>query len=109
MLQQSNPDDFVLATGRCHTVRKFVELSFLEAGIEIEWSGAGKDEIGINKANGETIVAIDKNYYRPTEVDLLMGNPSKAFKILDWKAKTEVEELVKIMMLSDLKLVEKEL
>ena len=109
MLQQNKPDDFVLATGRCHTVRSFVELSFLEAGIEIEWSGVGKDEFGINKANGEKIVAVDKNYYRPTEVDLLLGDPSKALNILEWKAKTKVEDLVKIMMTSDLNLVEKEL
>ena len=68
-----------------------------------------QDEFGINKANGEKIVAVDKNYYRPTEVDLLLGDPSKALNILEWKAKTKVEDLVKIMMTSDLNLVEKEL
>ncbi len=102
MLQQKTPDDYVLATGKCYTVRQFVELSFKHVGVDVEWRGKNEDEVGIDKATGNTVVVIDKRYYRPTEVDLLIGNPSKAKKHLDWEAKTNINDLVKIMMKYDL-------
>lgn len=108
MLQQEKPDDYVVATGKMHSVREFVELSFQELGVEIEWHGEGVDEFGINRATGETIVKIDPAYYRPAEVDLLLGKPEKAEKILNWKAKTSLKELVKIMIEADLKHVARE-
>ena len=107
MLQQKTPDDYVLATGKCYTVRQFVELSFKHVGITIEWQGKNEDEVGINPTTGDTIVLIDKRYYRPTEVDLLIGDPSKAKKHLNWEAKTDIYDLVKIMMKYDLDHVEK--
>jgi len=105
MLQQDIPDDFVLATGETHEVKEFVNLSFKELGIEIEWVGNFENEKGINKTDGDVIVEIDKNYYRPTEVDVLIGNPLKAKKKLDWQANTKFEELVKIMTNADFELV----
>ena len=102
MLQQEIPDDYVLATGKCYTVRQFVELSFKYIGVTVEWRGRNENEIGVNSVTGDTIVAIDKRYYRPTEVDLLIGDPSKAKKHLDWESKTDIYDLVKIMMSYDL-------
>ncbi|UTW67316.1 GDP-mannose 4,6-dehydratase [bacterium SCSIO 12643] len=98
MLQAEKPQDLVLATGETNSVRAFVEAAFQHVGIEIEWQGSGVDEIGINKQNGQTIIAIDPWYYRPTEVDLLIGDPSKAKETIGWEAKVKYKELVKIMM-----------
>lgn len=98
MLQADEPQDLVLATGETNSVRAFVEAAFQHVGIEIEWQGSGVDEIGINKSNGKTIIAIDPWYYRPTEVDLLIGDPSKAKETIGWEAKVKYQELVKIMM-----------
>lgn len=108
MMQHEVADDFVLATGKKISVRRFVELAFKEVGIEIEWKGKAADEKGINKANGEVIIEIDPRYFRPTEVDLLIGDASKANKKLGWKPKHTIEELVKEMVASDVKLFEKD-
>lgn len=103
MLQQKKAEDFVLATGETHSVREFVELACAVSGIDLQWKGKGAKEVGINKGNKEIIIRIDPRYYRPTEVDLLLGDPSKAARLLKWKPKTKFKELVKIMMESDLK------
>lgn len=108
MLQQNEPDDFVIATGETHSVREFVELAYQTLGIEIEWHGEGAQEFGIDKKTGNTIVKVDPIYYRPTEVDILIGNAAKAKKKLNWKPKTTFSELVKIMIEADLKLVSKQ-
>jgi GDPmannose 4,6-dehydratase len=105
MLQQDKPDDYVLATGEAHSVREFVELAFSEVGIEVVWKGEGVDEKGINAKTGDVIVAIDPHYFRPTEVDLLIGDPGKAHRLLGWKHETSFAALVKEMMQSDLKVV----
>ncbi|MCB9501737.1 MAG: GDP-mannose 4,6-dehydratase [Deferribacteres bacterium] len=107
MLQQDKPDDFVLATGVTHTVREFTELAFTEAGISVDWQGEGEEECGVNRATGKTIVKIDPMYYRPTEVDLLIGDPAKANKELGWQAKTTLQELVKIMVKADMEKVKR--
>lgn len=107
MLQQEKPDDFVLATGKTYTVRQFAEWAFLEAGIQLQWKGSGVDEIGLDQ-NGNVLVEVDPNYFRPTEVDLLIGNPAKAEKELGWKASCEVKDLVKEMVQEDIKLFEKD-
>ena len=101
MLQQDNPDDYVMATGENHTIREFAELSFKELDINIEWWGSGIDEIGINAETEKQIIGIDKSYYRPTEVDQLLGDPTKAKEKLGWEAKTSFQELVKIMVHAD--------
>jgi GDPmannose 4,6-dehydratase len=108
MLQQKEADDYVLATGKKITVRKFVELAFAEVGITLKWEGKGVDEKGINAANGKTLVEIDPKYFRPTEVDLLIGDASKAKKNMGWEPKHTLEQLVKEMMESDLKLFQKD-
>lgn len=108
MLQQDAPDDYVLATGQTQTVRRFVELAFAEIGRPIEWKGKGVDEKGLDAKTGEVLVDIDPRYFRPTEVDFLLGDPSKAHAKLGWKHKTSFPELVKEMVASDLKLVERE-
>ena len=130
ILQNDKPDDFVLATGESHTVREFTERTFNEIGIELEWKSSGKNETGVikninfekakslidfrsnsgayrfnftdNLKKGDVVVSIDPNYYRPTEVERLIGNPAKAEKILGWKAKTKFEELVKLMITADM-------
>tara|TARA_Y100000816_G_C26095036_1_gene579285 strand:- start:117 stop:1166 length:1050 start_codon:yes stop_codon:yes gene_type:complete len=101
MLQQNKPDDFVLATGEQHTVREFAELSFAELGININWEGENEKEIGVNSQTGDTIVNIDPRYYRPTEVDTLLGDSSKAKNILGWQVETSFNDLVKIMVRAD--------
>ena len=106
MLQQEKADDFVLATGETHTVREFVELTFKELGMEIEWKGSGVDEKGIDKATGKTLIEIDPKYVRPTEVDLLLGDASKAERELGWKPKTKFYELVSMMTKADLELMQ---
>lgn len=103
MLQQDEPVDYVIATGKTYTVRKFVEYAFEEVNVSIEWQGEGANEKGINKATGDVVVEIDPKYYRPAEVELLWGDASKAEKELGWKAKTSLKELVKIMVQYDLK------
>ena len=109
MLQHHTPEDFVIATGETHTVREFTTLAFKEAGIEIEWVGEGVEEKGIDKNTGKILVEVDPKYFRPTEVELLLGDPTKARTILGWNpTKTSFEELVTKMMKSDMKLVERE-
>ncbi|MBA3816534.1 MAG: GDP-mannose 4,6-dehydratase [Parachlamydiaceae bacterium] len=105
MLQQEKADDYVVATGEMHSVREFVELAFKEINVEIEWHGEASDEYGIDIATGQTIVAIDPRYYRPSEVELLIGNPSKAERVLNWKPKTSFQQLLKVMVEADCKLV----
>jgi GDPmannose 4,6-dehydratase len=102
ILQADAPDDFVLATGEARSVREFVELAFAEVGRAIEWRGKGVDETGIDIKSGKTIVKIDPVYFRPTEVDLLIGDASKAREKLGWKPKTGFAELVKEMVAGDL-------
>ena len=101
MLQHKTPEDFVLATGETHTVRELVELSFKDLGIEIAWKGSEEKETGIDKATNKVIVAIDPKYYRPTEVDLLIGDATKAKNLLGWEATTKFEDLVSIMIKAD--------
>ncbi|MFC6198805.1 GDP-mannose 4,6-dehydratase [Ponticaulis profundi] len=108
MLQQEVPEDFVLATGETHSVREFVERAFSEVDIEIAWRGQGVEEEGINVKTGDVLVKIDPHYFRPTEVDLLLGDPSKAREKLGWKHKTSFEELVSMMVQSDLKQIKVE-
>ncbi len=108
ILQQPQGDDYVLATGQTQTVREFVELAFQEIGREIEWKGKGVEEKGIDKKTGKVLVEIDPRYFRPTEVDLLLGNPAKAAKVLGWKHKTTLREMVKEMVASDLEVVSTE-
>jgi GDPmannose 4,6-dehydratase len=102
ILQHEKPDDFVLATGETHSVREFVERAFDAVGRSIEWRGSGVDETGIDAKSAETLVAIDKRYFRPTEVDLLQGDATKARDLLGWRHKTEFEDLVREMVESDL-------
>ena len=101
MLQQETPDDYVIATGETHSVREFTELTFKELGIDIIWQGKGVEEVGIDASTGKIIVEVDPGYYRPTEVELLIGDPSKAREKLGWEPKVKMEELVKIMIKSD--------
>ena len=109
MLQQDEPEDFVIATGEQHSVREFVELAFKVVSINIKWVGEGINEKGVNELNGEVIVEVDEKYYRPSEVESLQGNPSKAKKILGWNPKeTKFSELVELMVKSDLKIISKE-
>jgi GDPmannose 4,6-dehydratase len=108
MMQQAEADDYVLATGKKIAVRKFTELAFAEAGITVEWKGKGADEKGYNKATGKSVVEIDAKYYRPAEVDLLVGDASKATKKLGWTPKHTVESLAKEMVASDIKIFERE-
>jgi GDPmannose 4,6-dehydratase len=103
ILQHDVPDDFVLASGKMHSVRDFVDLSFQKIGVEIEWEGKGHKEKGFNKKTGRCIVEVDPRYFRPTEVDQLLGNPSKAKKLLNWETKISFEDLVSEMVESDLK------
>ena len=105
ILQQDKPDDFVIATGETHSIREFVEICGKELGFDIEWKGKGVNEIGVDKNTGKTIIKINPKYFRPTEVDLLLGDPSKAKKILGWEAKTKFEDLAKLMVKSDYELV----
>ncbi len=105
MMQQEKPDDYVIATGETHSVREFAEACCKELGFDLEWKGKGLDEVGINKKTGKTIIAIDKRYFRPAEVDLLLGDPSKAMKQLRWKPKVKFQELAKIMIESDMKMI----
>lgn len=107
MLQQENPEDFVIATGKQFSVRRFIELAAHELGIDISWSGVGVDEQGTD-ASGKCIVKVDPKYFRPTEVETLLGDASKAKRKLGWEPKTSFEELVKEMVLKDLQAAEKD-
>ena len=102
MLQQDEPDDYVLATGECTTVRSFVEWAFEEVGIALEWRGEGVNEEGICRATGNCLISVDPRYFRPTEVDLLIGDPSKAKRQLGWEHQVPVRELVREMVREDL-------
>ena len=109
ILQNDKPDDFVIATGEMHTVREFCELAFKEVGINIRWEGEGINEKGIDKATNEVLIEVDPQYFRPTEVDQLLGNPTKAIEKLGWNpTQTPFEDLVKEMVQEDLKLVRNE-
>lgn len=108
MLQQEKPRDYVIATGQSHAVREFVEKSFQEVGIEIVWEGSGVDEVGKDRATGKVLVRIDPGYFRPTEVDFLMGDASKAKQDLGWEPKVGFDKLVKIMVREDLKEAERD-
>jgi GDPmannose 4,6-dehydratase len=101
ILQQHYPEDYVIATGETHSVRKFVELAFKEVGFNILWKGQGSEEVGMDKDTGKTLIEIDPRYYRPTEVDLLIGDPTKAKEKLGWVPKVKLDELVKIMIRAD--------
>jgi GDPmannose 4,6-dehydratase len=107
ILQQPEPDDYVLATGEAHSVREFVERAFGEVGVELEWRGSGVAEKGIDRKTGRVLVEIDPEYFRPTEVDFLLGDATKARKKLGWVHKTTFPELVKEMVASDLVLMKK--
>ena len=102
MLQQEQPEDYVIATGETHTVREFATLAFREAGIEITWQGTGVDEQGVDAATGRVLVRIDPRYYRPTEVELLLGDPTKARTRLGWQAEVGLPELVAMMVREDI-------
>jgi len=106
ILQQDEPDDYVIATGEQHTVREFCRLAFQEVGIELEWTGQGIDEVGI--AGGKEYVRVDPRYFRPTEVDSLLGNPAKAREKLGWKPKITFRELVSEMVKEDLIIAERD-
>ncbi len=108
MLQSSHPEDLVIATGETHTVREFIEVAFQHVGIVIKWKGKDVKEIGIDQKTGKTLVKIDAHYFRPTEVDILIGDPTKALNKLNWKPKIKFAELVKIMIDADWKLAKKE-
>jgi GDPmannose 4,6-dehydratase len=108
ILQQTEPDDYVLATGETHSVREFVELAFSKVGRRIEWCGKGVDEVGVDARNGDALVRIDSRYFRPTEVDLLLGDPSKALRVLGWKHTVTFPELVADMVSSDLETIARE-
>lgn len=106
IMQQEQPDDYVIATGEYHSVREFTTLAFRRAGIELEWQGEGIDEKGIDKATGKTLVEVDPKYFRPCEVEQLLGDPSKAKQKLGWNPrKTSFEELINIMVDNDIKKV----
>ena len=105
ILQHDTPEDFVLATGETHTVRSFIELAFAEIGITIEWKGEGIDEKGIDADSGKTLIEINPRYFRPTEVELLLGDPTKAKEKLGWQHTTGFADLVKEMVASDLKAI----
>ncbi len=98
MLQQETPEDFVIATGKTYTIREFAEKASKYFGYDIEWKGEGVNEKGIDKKTGKVIIEVDPTYFRPTEVDLLIGNPTKAKEKLGWEAKTDIDGLVKAMM-----------
>jgi GDPmannose 4,6-dehydratase len=108
MLQQEEPDDYVLATGEMHTVREFVERAFAEVGVTIRWQGKGVDEVGLDAATGTVRVSVDPRYFRPTEVEQLLGDPSKARQRLGWHHTTTFPELVREMVAADLAALDRE-
>ncbi len=104
MLQQDQPDDFVLGTGEAHTIREFCALAFAEVGIALDWKGEGAEETGINRSTGAVIVKVNPAFFRPAEVDILLANPSKAEKVLGWERRVDFAGLVKLMVAHDVKL-----
>ena len=108
MLQQDAPDDYVLATGEMHSVREFVEAAFAETGTKLSWRGSGVDESGVDDASGRVLVKIDPRYFRPTEVEQLVGNPAKAHERLGWRHTTDFSDLVSEMVREDLKVMAQE-
>ena len=106
ILQADEPEDFVLATGETHTVREFIELAFAEVGITVQWKGKDAEEKGLCAETGKVLVEIDPRFFRPTEVDLLLGDPTKAYQKLGWKHSTPFKDLVKDMVEADMKAVE---
>lgn len=109
MLQQDTPDDYVIATNETRTVREFVDTAFACAGIEIEWAGEGVNETGTDKATGKVVVKVNPAFFRPAEVDILLGDPSKAEQKLGWKREIPFQELVSRMVKNDMELVAKEI
>ena len=108
ILQHSTPEDFVIATGEMHTVREFCTLAFAEAGIELRWEGTGVDEKGVDVKTGNILVEVDPKYFSPAEVELLLGDPTKAKTLLGWNpTQTPLDELVKIMVRHDMEYVRK--
>ena len=105
MLQQPEPDDYVLATGESHSVREFIELAFAQVGRKIDWKGTGDDEVGVDAATGQDLVRVDRRYFRPTEVDDLLGDATKARQALGWRPEMSFTDLVAEMVKSDLKVV----
>jgi GDPmannose 4,6-dehydratase len=101
MLQQDEADDYVIATGKQYSVRQFIDFGAAALDVQIEWQGSGVDEVGIDKESGKQIVAVDPRYFRPTEVETLLGDPSKAKKVLGWESKISVDEMVREMVASD--------
>jgi GDPmannose 4,6-dehydratase len=108
MLQQPQPDDYVLATGESHSVREFVEQAFACVGRAIAWQGKGRDEVGVDAKTGRVLVRVDRRYFRPTEVDVLQGDPSKARRVLGWRHRTSFADLVAEMVRADLQAVARE-
>ena len=108
ILQQETPDYYVSATGEQHSVKEFVELAFQEAGVEIKWSGKGIDEKGYDKDSGKVLIEIDPRYFRPTEVETFLGDPSKAKRKLGWSPRVSFKELVAEMVQEDLKQAERD-
>jgi GDPmannose 4,6-dehydratase len=102
MLQQEEPQDFIVATGNCYTIRYFTELAFEQIGIKLEWKGKGENEVGRDSISGKILVKVNPKYYRPAEVMLLLGDPSKAQEILGWQSKTGIKQLVELMVKYDL-------
>ncbi len=103
MMQAKTPDTFVLATNRTETVRDFVTMAFKATDMHIEWQGSGENEIGIDTASGKKVVAVNPKFYRPAEVELLIGNPRKAKDELGWEPKTTLEELCRMMVEADMR------
>ncbi|RRD66097.1 GDP-mannose 4,6-dehydratase [Fretibacterium sp. OH1220_COT-178] len=108
ILQHDVPEDFVVATGETHSVREFADLAFREAGLELEWHGTGLEEKGVEARTGRVLVEVDPRYFRPTEVELLLGDPSKAERLLGWKRRVTFEDLVRRMVRYDLELFRKD-
>ncbi|MCK4794983.1 MAG: GDP-mannose 4,6-dehydratase, partial [Desulfobacteraceae bacterium] len=114
MLQQDSPDDFAIGTGESHSVREFCQLAFKEAGIQLEWRGSGIEEVGVVASSaeslpprlGDVVIAIDPRYFRPTEVEFLLADISKARKEIGWEPKVTFEKLVQIMVSADIKALE---
>lgn len=108
MLQQNEPDDYVIATGEQHSVREFVQVAAAELGMTIEFSGEGIGEKGVNPANGKTVVAVDPRYFRPTEVETLLGDPTKGKAKLGWEPRISFQEMVSEMVQADLQEAKKD-
>jgi len=107
MLQQDEPEDYVIGTGEAHSVREFVELAFGYAGFEVVWEGSGLDEKGYDRKTGKLLVEVDPRFFRPAEVHHLLADPSKAKDKLGWEPKVLIKDLVKMMVESDLELCQK--